>query len=103
MNCRILPGHSLEEIRLDLEKVVADPRIKVQFRETGGASVDHGPDLPSYKPPPPRKEVFGPLTKVVGQMWPGILVVPTMIQGASDGRYTNAAGMPTYSVSVRVE
>ena len=99
VNCRMLPGHSLEEIRLDLEKVVADRRIKVQLRETSGALVDHGPDLPSYKPPAPRKEVFGPLNKVVGEMWPGIPVVPTMIQGASDGRYTNAAGMPTYAVS----
>jgi acetylornithine deacetylase/succinyl-diaminopimelate desuccinylase-like protein len=105
MNCRILPGHSLEEIRLDLEKVVADSRIKVQFRETsgnnngGGALADHGPDRPSYQPPAPRKELLGPLNKVVGEMWPGIPVVLTMLQGASDGRYTNAAGMPTYAVS----
>lgn len=99
VNCRILPGHSLEEIRLDLEKVVADPRIKVQFREINGALVDHGPDLPSYEPTPPRKEVFGPLNKLVGQMWPGIPVLPAMLVGASDARYTNAAGMPTYAVS----
>src|SRR5208337_3016745 len=38
VNCRIEPGHSLEEIRLTLEKVVADPKIvnptiKVRFRE----------------------------------------------------------------------
>jgi acetylornithine deacetylase/succinyl-diaminopimelate desuccinylase-like protein len=99
VNCRVLPGHSLEEIRLDLEKAVADPRIKVQFRETSGALVDHAPDPPRYQPPAPRKEVFGPLTKVVGEMWPGIPVVPTMSQGASDGKYSNAAGMPTYSVS----
>jgi hypothetical protein len=83
---------------------VADPRIKVQFRETsgnnngGGALVDHGPDRRSYEPPAPRKELLGPLNKVVGEMWPGIPVVLTMLQGASDGRYTNVAGMPTYSV-----
>lgn len=99
VNCRILPGHSLEEIRLALEKVVADPRIKVQFRETSGALVNHAPDPPSYQPPAPRKEVFGPLNKVVGEMWPGIPVVPTMTQGASDAKYTNPAGMPTYAVS----
>jgi len=99
VNCRILPGHSLEEIRLDLEKVVADPRIKVQFHETSGALLDHGPDRPSYEPPAPRKELLGPLDKVVGEMWPGIPVVLTMLTGASDARYTNAAGMPTYSVS----
>jgi acetylornithine deacetylase/succinyl-diaminopimelate desuccinylase-like protein len=32
-------------------------------------------------------------------MWPGIPVLPSMSTGASDGVYTNAAGMPTYAVS----
>ena len=29
VNCRIVPGHSTEEIRQELEKVVADPKISV--------------------------------------------------------------------------
>src|SRR5258708_29608696 len=49
VNCRIEPGHSLEEIRLTLEKVVADPTIehptiKVQFRENSNVLMDHGSD-----------------------------------------------------------
>jgi acetylornithine deacetylase/succinyl-diaminopimelate desuccinylase-like protein len=99
VNCRIEPGHSLEEIRLTLEKVVADPKIKVQFRENNNGLLDHGSDRHSYVPPAPRKEVFDALDKVVAQMWPGIPVLPTMSTGASDGVYTNAAGMPTYCVS----
>jgi acetylornithine deacetylase/succinyl-diaminopimelate desuccinylase-like protein len=109
VNCRIEPGRSLEEIRLTLEKVVADPKfatsttarptIKVQFRENNNQLLDHGSDRHSFVPPPPRKDVFGPLEQVVAQMWPGIPVLPTMSTGASDGVYTNAAGMPTYCVS----
>ncbi len=104
VNCRIEPGHSLEEIRLELEKVVADPKvsaptIKVQFRENSSVLMDHGSDRHSYVPPAPRKDVFDPLTKIVSQMWPGIPVIPNMSTGASDGVYTNAAGMPTYCVS----
>jgi acetylornithine deacetylase/succinyl-diaminopimelate desuccinylase-like protein len=99
VNCRILPGHSLEETRLELEKVVADPRIKVQFHEVSGNLVDHAPDQRGFAPPPPRKEVFDSLNQVVGEMWPGLPVVIDMATGASDGRYTNAAGMPSYSVS----
>jgi acetylornithine deacetylase/succinyl-diaminopimelate desuccinylase-like protein len=99
VNCRIEPGHSLEEIRMALEKAVADPKVKVQFRENTGALMDHGSDRHSYLPPPPRKEVFDPLEKVVAQMWPGIPVLPAMATGASDGVYTNGAGMPTYGVS----
>jgi len=99
VNCRIEPGHSLEEIRLTLEKVVADPKIKVQFRENNNQVLDHGSDRHSYVPPAPRQEVFGPLDKIVPVMWPGVPVVPAMSTGASDGVYTNAAGIPTYAVS----
>jgi acetylornithine deacetylase/succinyl-diaminopimelate desuccinylase-like protein len=99
VNCRILPGHSLEETRLTLEKVLADPKVKVQFRENNNVLMDHGSDRHSYVPPAPRDEVFRPLDKVVAGMWPGIPVLPSMSTGASDGVYTNAAGMPTYAVS----
>jgi acetylornithine deacetylase/succinyl-diaminopimelate desuccinylase-like protein len=99
VNCRIEPGQSLEEIRLTLEKVAGDPKIKVQFRENNNQLMDHGSDRHSFVPPPPRPEVFVPLKKVVAEMWPGIPVIPTMSTGASDGVYTNAAGMPTYGVS----
>ena len=104
VNCRIEPGHTLEEIRLTLEKIVADPKVahptlKVQFRENSNVLLDHGSDRHSYVPPAPRKEVFDPLEKIVAKMWPGIPVLPNMSTGASDGVYTNAAGMPTYCVS----
>ena len=99
VNCRIEPGHSLEEIRMALERAVEDPKVKIQFRENTNAVMDHGSDRHSYLPPPPRREVFDPLEKVVAQMWPGIPVLPSMSTGASDGVYTNAAGMPTYGVS----
>lgn len=99
INCRIEPGHSLEEIRQTIERVVADPKITVQFHENDGSLLDHGSNRHSYVPPAPREEVFGPLDKIVAEMWPGIPVLPDMSTGASDGVYTNAAGMPTYAVS----
>ncbi len=94
VNCRIIPGHSPEEIRQELEKVVADPQLSV--REVGG--IGRAPRK-SFTPPPLRPDVFEPLEKVVNQMWPGLPVVPDMATGASDGVYTNAAGLPTYCVS----
>jgi acetylornithine deacetylase/succinyl-diaminopimelate desuccinylase-like protein len=99
VNCRILPGHSLEEIRLALIKIVGDAKIKVQYRDIDGQIFDHGSDRHSFVPPPPRQDVFDALRQVVAEMWPGIPVLPTMATGASDGVYTNAAGMPTYIIS----
>jgi acetylornithine deacetylase/succinyl-diaminopimelate desuccinylase-like protein len=40
-----------------------------------------------------------PLEQICAQMWPGAPVVPSMATGASDGVYTNAAGLPTYGIS----
>jgi len=95
VNCRIVPGHSTEEIRQQLEKVLADPKISV--REVGG--IGGVTNRTSYAPPPLRPDVFQPLGKVTESMWPGVPVIPDMATGASDGIYTNAAGMPTYAIS----
>jgi acetylornithine deacetylase/succinyl-diaminopimelate desuccinylase-like protein len=95
VNCRIIPGHSPEEIRQELEKVLADPKISVKdMGAIGGVKPRR-----SYAPPPLRPDVFQPLEKVVNSMWPGLPVVPDMATGASDAVYTNAAGMPTYCIS----
>jgi len=95
VNCRIVPGHSTEEIRQELEKVLADAKISV--RELGG--LGGVMNRRSFAPPPLRPDVFQPLENVVERMWPGLPVIPDMATGASDGVYTNAAGMPTYCVS----
>jgi len=47
---------------------------------------------------PLSPEVMNSLDALVGQMWPGIKVVPSMAAGASDAVYTNAAGIPTYLI-----
>ena len=98
VNCRILPGHSSEEIRQELIKVFADPKIDVRYVGAIGEVKDRGEDRKSLAPPPLRQDVFGPLEKIAGQLWPGVAIVPSMSTGASDGVYTNAAGLPTYGI-----
>jgi acetylornithine deacetylase/succinyl-diaminopimelate desuccinylase-like protein len=99
VNCRIAPGHSAEQVREKLVEVLADPKITVQYLGAIGGGTDRSADKQSYAPPPLRADVFGPLEKVVGEMWPGMPVLPTMATGASDAVYTNAAGLPTYGIS----
>src|SRR5438552_3777512 len=96
VNCRILPGHSPEEIRQTLIKVFDDPKITVEYvGAIGGATGASSPPAP----PPLRPDVFRPLEKIAQTMWPGAPVIPDMATGASDGKYTNAAGIPTYGIS----
>ena len=104
VNCRIEPGHSAEEIRQELIKVFADPKIAdakimVRFVDNARNVVDSAPDRKSFPPPPLRRDVFEPLEKITAEMWPGTPVIPDMATGASDGIYTMSAGLPTYGIS----
>jgi acetylornithine deacetylase/succinyl-diaminopimelate desuccinylase-like protein len=99
VNCRILPGHSAEEVRQKLIEVFADPKITVRYVDNMGNVFDRASDRKSFAPPPLRRDVFDPLEKVTAEMWPGIPVIPDMATGASDGVYTMAAGIPTYQIS----
>ncbi|MEO6924151.1 MAG: M20/M25/M40 family metallo-hydrolase, partial [Bryocella sp.] len=99
VNCRILPGHSPEEVRQTLIKVFADPKVNVEFLGHAGEVLGVAPTVGSAPPPPPRADVFGPLKKVTEEMWPETPVLPTMMAGASDSIYTTAAGIPSYGVS----
>ena len=99
VNCRILRGHSAEEIRQELIKVFADPAVTVRYVDNSGNVFDQASDRKSFPPPPLRLDVLGPLEKITAEMWPGIPVIPDMATGASDGVYTMAAGLPTYQIS----
>jgi acetylornithine deacetylase/succinyl-diaminopimelate desuccinylase-like protein len=99
VNCRIFPGHSPEEIRHALIDVFADPKLEVQSYDEKGVVVDKASDKRGYPPPPLIPEVMKPLDTLVAQMWPGVKVIPAMSAGASDGVYTNAAGLPTYGIA----
>jgi acetylornithine deacetylase/succinyl-diaminopimelate desuccinylase-like protein len=99
VNCRILPGHTAEEVRQELIKVFADPAVTLRYVDTFGNASDTASERKSFPPPPLRRDVFGPLEKITEQMWPGTPVIPDMAPGASDGVYTMAAGLPTYQIA----
>lgn len=92
VNCRIFPGHSPEEIRQQLVRVLDEPKIKVTSVDNSGLGPK--PNAPS----PLRPDVMNGLEKVVNEMWPGVPVVPVMDAGASDGAISRGFGIPTYGV-----
>ncbi|MBP6877770.1 MAG: M20/M25/M40 family metallo-hydrolase [Phenylobacterium sp.] len=90
VNCRILPGEGVEATREALVKVLADPAIKV-------ATV--GEPSPVTPPPVLNKQIMGPVETVSAKLWPGVPIVPVMATGATDGRFLNAVGVPTYGLT----
>ena len=99
VNCRILPGHSPEQIRQVLIKVLAEPAITVGWLSAEGKLSEKAPDQGGFAPAPLLPELMAPLEQVVGQLWPKLEVIPSMSAGASDAVYTSAAGLPTYTFS----
>lgn len=90
VNCRILPGVPIAEVRETLVRVLADDTIRVTAKGEVGSTTSV---------PPLGEEILGPVRQVAERIWPGVAIVPTMATGATDGRYLNAAGIPTYGVS----
>jgi acetylornithine deacetylase/succinyl-diaminopimelate desuccinylase-like protein len=47
---------------------------------------------------PMRDDVLNTIRTLTTSMWPGVATVPIMVMGATDGKATRAAGIPTYGV-----
>ena len=89
VNCRIFPGHKVEDIRVELSRITADP----------GVTVTAIPPLrPSPPPPPLDPKVMDPAKKLAARYFPGVPVVPTMSNGYTDATFLGAVGIPTYGV-----
>jgi acetylornithine deacetylase/succinyl-diaminopimelate desuccinylase-like protein len=89
VNCRIAPGNSVEAVQGTLAEVLADEQIKVTADRRDTASD------PSVLNP----QILGPIEKLTKKFWPGTPVLPTMLAGATDGRFLRNAGIPTYGHS----
>jgi acetylornithine deacetylase/succinyl-diaminopimelate desuccinylase-like protein len=98
VNCRIVPGHSREEIRQELVKIVADPKVTVSYVQTDGSVTPTAPNAQQLPPIALSEDLMKPLREVSAEFWPGMPIVPNMAIGASDSRYTYAAGMPSFGI-----
>ena len=89
INCRMLPDDTPENVTATLKSVIADTQVII----TCSYESTHAPLSPL------RKGVMDILEQITASMWPGVTVTPTMSNGASDGRYLRAAGIPVYGIS----
>ncbi len=90
VNCRIVPGPSIEDIRSAIVTALADPSVEV---------TTNSPPPPPPVPTPLTREIMAPIETVAARLWPGTPVIPALSTGATDGRFLTAAGIPTYGVT----
>lgn len=89
LSCRVMQGTTPEQVKETLEKAIADEKVKVSIvRRRDGST-----------PPPLTDEIMGPIKAQAAKQWPGVPIAPVMIAGATDGRFTMNAGIPTYGLS----
>ena len=89
VNCRIFPGHSVEEIRGELANIVGDQGVSVTTL---------APLRPSPPAPPLDPKVMRPAKQLAAKYFPGVPVVPSMSNGYTDATFLGAVGIPTYGV-----
>ena len=89
VNCRMLPDENPDHVMATLRAVVADTLVAITCTNASSLSPRS----------PIRKDVMEALDRLTASMWPGVIVVPYMSSGASDGKFLRAAGIPVYGVT----
>jgi acetylornithine deacetylase/succinyl-diaminopimelate desuccinylase-like protein len=81
VNCRVLPDDSLDYLIGTLKKVIADDQVAIKVTN----AEENSPGSPL------RPDLLRAMKKISDSMWPGVVVLPTMSTGATDGRSLRAA------------
>jgi acetylornithine deacetylase/succinyl-diaminopimelate desuccinylase-like protein len=89
VNCRIMPGEPVEDVKATIVRVLADDKITVSQIDKAVLSA----------PSALHEEIMGAIEKLTQEFFPGAVVLPTMSAGATDGSYLRNAGIPTYGHS----
>jgi len=91
INCRIFPGVPVAEVHKYLVDTIADPQV----------TVSDVPPAPTIGPAPPlTAEIMAPIEKLTQEMFGPVPIVPTVASWGTDGRFLNAAGIPTYGIDM---
>ena len=87
VNCRVFPGHSLEDVRKSLAQAIANPNIAIEMpRDVVVSPVSE-----------PRADVMAAITRSIHAVYPGVPIVPYMESGGTDGLVYRLAGIPTFA------
>ena len=89
VNCRVVPGETVEAVQATLARVAADTAIAIAKI----SATEPAPPVTALDP-----EVMGPIEQITRDMF-GVPVVPFMSPGGTDSRFLRAAGIPSYGVS----
>ena len=88
VQCRLLPGDTIEGVREALVKAVGDPKVEIAVTK----------DMGTGKPMSAEGEVPDAIRRVSRRFWGDVPVIEGFGFGADDGRYLTARGALVYGV-----
>lgn len=89
INCRVFPGVSIDEVKAELTRVIADPNGKLIVTNE-----------PSMSPASPLSEdVMDAVAEAVYASYPDLPIIPTMSAYGTDSTHFRAAGIPSYGTA----
>jgi acetylornithine deacetylase/succinyl-diaminopimelate desuccinylase-like protein len=89
VNCRVMPDETPEYVINMLKAAAGDEHVSVKTSRLSAP----GP-VSTLRP-----DVMKQITRFTDSLWPGVIVVPSMSTGATDGKALRAVGIETYGVS----
>ncbi len=90
INIRMLPGHSVDELIVQLGKLVNDPQIRLQL------APDSGENAP---PSDIESALYKTIERVAGQDFPGAVAVPFLSTGATDSAQLRLHKVQAYGLN----
>ena len=88
VNCRVMPDDAPEYVLNALKSAVGDEHVSVTSRLAAPGPVSTL-----------RPDVMKEIVRLTDPLWPGVIVVPSMSTGATDGKALRTAGIETFGVS----
>ena len=89
VNCRIFPGGSAEDVRKELVRIVANPKIEVTT--LGAPVVSPVSEL--------RPDIEQAIARSIHKRYPGVPLSPYLESGGTDGMIYRTVGIPTWASS----
>src|SRR4029453_9731106 len=89
VNCRIFPDVTVEDVRQELMRAIANPKIEVKVM--GAPIASPVSEL--------RPDVASAITRSIHKYYPGVAVTPYLESGGTDGKIYRSVGIPTWGSS----
>jgi len=89
MNCRIYPAVPIESVTSKLIELIDNDGLEIRIL----GNPKTGPEINM------SQEMLAKFKKVVDVVYPGTPIIPQISAGATDGKATRMAGIPTYAAS----